>query len=104
MTKDKSIDPSLIESTKFQYEMMLSTEQLINEIVISDIFKFPITFIQKKFILSLIRDEKNIRLTIVIDVTDGYTTAIIKIPVFENVEIFLIHYSVIELNASLRTW
>lgn len=40
MVKDKSIDPSLIETTKFQLEMILSTEQQINKIVISDLFKF----------------------------------------------------------------
>jgi hypothetical protein len=40
MSKDKSIAQSLIESTKFQFEMMFSTTQQIDEIVISDIFKF----------------------------------------------------------------
>jgi hypothetical protein len=40
MSKDKSIAPSLIERTKFQFQMILSTEQLINQIVISDVFKF----------------------------------------------------------------
>jgi len=40
MSKDKGINSSLIESTKFQFQMMFSTEQQINDIVINDIFKF----------------------------------------------------------------
>ena len=40
MSKDKSIKPSFIESTKFQFEMMFSTEEQINQIVIGDVFKF----------------------------------------------------------------
>lgn len=40
MSRDKSIASSLVESTKFQLQMMLSTEQQIDQIVIGDVFKF----------------------------------------------------------------
>jgi hypothetical protein len=40
MSKDKGISSSLIENTRFQFQMMLSTKQQINEMVINDIFKF----------------------------------------------------------------
>jgi hypothetical protein len=40
LVEEKIIDPSMITTTKFQFQMMFSTPEQIDKIILSDLFKF----------------------------------------------------------------
>ena len=63
-----------------------------------NIFKLKIAFIQIQFIGSHVGSKENIGQTIVVNITNGNASAIIKITVIENVKFFSIYNFVIERN------
>ena len=65
---------------------------------IRHIFKLPVPFINIKLTTSLVGSKKYIRFPVIVHVPDSNTTAVIEIPVFENIEIFGICNCIVESN------
>ncbi len=67
--------------------------------LLRNIFKLPITFVFIKLVGAHIGRKKNICESIIIDITNGYASAVIKIAVGKNIEVFCICYIIGKVNA-----
>jgi hypothetical protein len=66
-----------------------------------NIFKLKIPFVEVELVASLVGSKKNIRQPVIVEVADGNTAAIIKIPVIEHIETAVLREFVLEMNGAV---
>jgi len=69
-----------------------------NTAPVGDVFKFKIALVQVQAILYHISGEENILQTVVVDVANGYTCAVVEIGIIKYVKIFVFEKNVPEIN------
>jgi hypothetical protein len=67
---------------------------------IGNVFEFKVALVQVEPVGLLVSTKKEIGQAIIINVTDAYATAVVKIPIGVNIESIVVHNIVGEVNSS----